>query len=234
MNRDQVVNGIIRTWSVAEELQLAETFSNAGPLPMNEEFRDLALSDDASYRELYMCGLSLSHYNILLADYSFLQFSIDRPDYVRYAFYPNPFVAGREQDVEAFKRRRELVEAGMISHEEFLAIVDGHSRSSGVPMLRYENAPEQRVQFHHPCSHFHIGFHSDNRWPLNRILTPLAFSLLVFKAYYGAPWSVFGAGDEREEVKNIYERMLIDEKAECRLVEHDLFEGIEQRSFHFS
>jgi hypothetical protein len=233
MNRDSVANGVIRTWEIADELALAETFANAGLLPLNELFRDLALSGEATYCDLYLSGLSLSHYNILLSDYSYFQFGLDRPDYVRYAYYPNPFISGKEEDTLKFRQRRELVEAGMISHEDYLAILDGDHVASGVPMLRYENAPDQRVLFRHPCSHLHIGFHSENRWPLHRVLTPLAFSLLVFKAYYGAPWHLVGA-DETVEVKNVYEQILIDEKAECRLVAQELFEDIERRSFYFS
>lgn len=122
-----------------------------------------------------MAGLSLSHYNILLTDYSYFQFSWDRENYVRYAYYPNPFISGKDNELESFRRLQELVESGLLQHEEYLTILSERSAMSGIPMLRYENAPDQRKKFAHPCSHFHIGFHSENRWPVRRILTPYAF-----------------------------------------------------------
>ncbi|MCF1440603.1 DUF2290 domain-containing protein [Ralstonia nicotianae] len=233
MDRSDVVRGINRTWEVSELLDVAEVFGNAGPLPVNDEFRDLLFSADTSYMDVYLAGLSMSHYNVLLSDYSYFQFSWEREGYVRYAFYPNPFVSGKEEDLISFKRRRELVVAELITHEEYLSLIADGSLSSGVPMFRYENAPDQRKKFRHPCSHFHIGFHSENRWPLKRILTPLAFSLLVFKAYYGLPWKMRGDDDE-EDVSNVFERMLIDERANCRLVSNVLFEEIEERTFFFN
>ncbi|MDR6387560.1 DUF2290 domain-containing protein [Paraburkholderia phenoliruptrix] len=233
MDRSDVVRGINRTWETAERLDIAETFGNAGPLPVKDEFRDLLFSADTLYVDAYLAGLSMSHYNVLLSDYSYFQFSWEREGYVRYAFYPNPFISGKEEELANFKRLRELVVADMITHEEYLALIADGSVSSGVPMFRYENAPDQRKPFRHPCSHFHIGFHSENRWPLRRVLTPLAFSLMVFKAYYGLPWKAKG-DDEQKDVSNVFERMLIEEKANCRLVSIDLFDEIEERTFFFA
>lgn len=188
MNRTDVTRGINKTWEIASKLNLNESFANAGLLPLNEEFRDLILSSKTTYSSVYVAGLSLSHYNILLTDYSYFQFSWDRENYVRYAYYPNPFISGKDNELESFRRLQELVESGLLQHEEYLTILSERSAMSGIPMLRYENAPDQRKKFAHPCSHFHIGFHSENRWPVRRILTPYAFSLLVFKNYYGSFW----------------------------------------------
>lgn len=232
MDRGTVQQGISRTWGLAEKLFLAESFSNAASLPLNEEFRDLIFSPESTYVDLYLCGLNLSHYNILLKDYSFFQFSFESIDNVRYAFYPNPFIKGSSDELENFKRRRELVTAEMITHEEYLSMIDGDTKSSGVPMFRYENAPGQRKKFAHPCSHFHIGFHSENRWPISRLLTPYAFSMLVFKAFYGDQWKMFGLR-EHPDIDNKFDEDLINEKTNCRLIENDLFEDVEQRSFFF-
>lgn len=177
MNRTDVTRGINKTWEIASKLNLNESFANAGLLPLNEEFRDLILSSKTTYSSVYVAGLSLSHYNILLTDYSYFQFSWDRENYVRYAYYPNPFISGKDNELESFRRLQELVESGLLQHEEYLTILSERSAMSGIPMLRYENAPDQRKKFAHPCSHFHIGFHSENRWPVRRILTPYAFSL---------------------------------------------------------
>ena len=233
MNRTDVTRGINKTWEIASKLNLNESFANAGLLPLNEEFRDLIRSSKTTYSSVYVAGLSLSHYNILLTDYSYFQFSWDRENYVRYAYYPNPFISGKDNELESFRRLQELVESGLLQHEEYLTILSERSAMSGIPMLRYENAPDQRKKFAHPCSHFHIGFHSENRWPVRRILTPYAFSLLVFKNYYGSFWRASGDNGEMEE-GNSHEEELISEKALCRLVDYINFEEIEERSFYFA
>lgn len=233
MERSDVIRGINKTWEAAENLYIAEAFGNGAPISVNEEFRDLLFSAKTSYIDIYLAGLSMSHYNILLSDYSYFQFSWEREGYVRYAFYPNPFTSEKIEDLEKIKHFRELLSAGLINHEEYLSLIAEKSLVSGVPMFRYENAPDQRKKFRHPCSHFHIGFHSDNRWPLRRILTPLAFSLLVFKAYYGTPWKE-NDEDEDGDVGNAFEKMLIEEKNNCRLVSDRLFDKIEEQTFFFA
>jgi len=157
---------------------------------------------------------------------------MEREGYVRYAYYPNPFISGRAEDTTAFLKLKQLVDSELISHEDYLNLLDSKKSLNGKPMLRYENAPEQRTRFFHPCSHFHIGFHSENRWPLKRILTPLAFSMLVFKQYYGENWRGLGDDDD-PEVSNVFERGLIKEKTNCNIVSDILFEKIEEQAFFF-
>src|SRR6266436_2332379 len=106
MERRDVQNGINRSWKIVDLLDLGETFSNGAPLEINEEFRDLILSNETDFTQIYLAGLNLSHYNFLIADYSYFQFSCLGRDRVRYAYYPNPF-AGSDVD---FKRRRQLVD----------------------------------------------------------------------------------------------------------------------------
>lgn len=232
MNRQSVQSGINRTWDIADQLGVARVFSNPNLLPLNIEFRDIILSGSSTYIDVYLSAMNLSHYNILLDDYSFFQFSMEREMYVRYAYYPNPFISGKTADTAAFLKLRELVESELISHEDYLNLLDSKKSLNGKPMFRYENAPDQRKRFFHPCSHFHIGFHSENRWPLKRILTPLAFSMLVFKQYYGEQWWCFGDNDD-SEVSNVFERALIDERTNCNVVSDSLFEKIEEQAFFF-
>jgi hypothetical protein len=229
MERRDVQNGIHRSWEMVYRLDLGETFSNGASLGVNEEFRDLVLADESSYLRIYLAGINLSHYNFLLIDYSYFQFSWSSPDRVRYAYYPNPF----EGNAADFKRRRELVESGLITQDEYLSILHDARLDPRVPLLRYEYAPDQHKGLHHPCSHFHIGHHGDNRWALNRLLTPLAFTLLILKLYYGSVWRDLGL-DEADECGNSFEAKLIEEKRNCRLIGDALFSAIEARSFFFS
>lgn len=232
MNRQEVQTGINKTWSLADNLGIASVFSNPNLLPLNTEFRDKILSPDSTYIDVYLSAMNLSHHNIILSDYSYFQFSMEREGYVRYAYYPNPFISGRESDTESFKKLTELLQNDFISHEEYLSLLDSKKILNGKPMWRYENAPDQRKRFFHPCSHFHIGFHSENRWPLKRTLTPLAFSMLVFKQYYGNHWRALG-DDDHKEISNSFERALIKERQNCRFVSDELFERIEEQSFFF-
>jgi hypothetical protein len=171
---------------------------------------------------------NLSHYNFLRTDYSYFQFSWSSPERVRYAFYPNPF----EGSAADFKRRRELVESGLITQDEYLSMLRDARLDPRVPLLRYEHAPDQYKGLHHPCSHFHIGHHADNRWALNRLLTPLAFTLLILKLYYGSVWRELGL-DEADECGNSFETALIEEKTNCRPIRDALFSALEARSFFF-
>jgi hypothetical protein len=232
MNRQTVQSGINKTWAIADQLEIARAFSNPNLLPLNTDFRDIILSSTSTYIDVYLSAMNLSHYNILLEDYSFFQFSMERETYVRYAYYPNPFISGKASDTTSFLKLKELVESELISHEDYLNLLDSKKSLNGKPMFRYENAPDQRTRFFHPCSHFHIGFHSENRWPLKRMLTPLAFSMLVFKQYYGEHWRVIG-DDEDPEISNIFERALIEEKTQCNVISDMLFEKIEERAFFF-
>ncbi|QVM89727.1 DUF2290 domain-containing protein [Pseudomonas entomophila] len=232
MTREDVITGIANAWRIAEKLTISEIFSNPAPLPINHEFRDIILSPQATYIDVYNKALKLSHYNILLSDYSFFQFSIEGENNVRYAFYPNPYVSNGDEYHNWFESRQEMVQAGMLGHEEFLSLLSDKVGIGSVPLLRYENAPAQRTKFHHPCSHFHIGFHSENRWAVRRLLTPSAFALLVYKHYYGANWRTAGDDDDAH-VSNSLERILIDEKTRCNIIHDDLFDAIEERTFYF-
>ena len=144
MDRRKVQIGIRASWNAAVELALGETFSVAAPLPVSEEFRDLLLSADVQYNRLYLAGLELRHYNILLRDFSFLQYSVGTENSLRFAYYPNPFMDTVTTELD---RLRELLEADLISEEEFLALVDEHRSDNRAAPIRYESAPRDRRAF---------------------------------------------------------------------------------------
>jgi hypothetical protein len=222
MNRAEVHRGITRSWSLTEALSLHSSFAAAWPLSVDVEFRDLVLSGDADYPTIYLKGLSRSHYNFLLIDYSYFQFSWFEADNVRYAYYPNPYLVSGMESVEEFKRLQELVESDMITYEEYLALLRDRPYQGRVPLIRYENAPNQYRELCHPCSHFHIGLHAENRWPLNRMLTPYAFTMLILKHYYGEDWREHG-DDEGNEFLNSFDETLVLEKSNCPPIPGGLF-----------
>ncbi|MER8528986.1 DUF2290 domain-containing protein [Mesorhizobium sp. M0814] len=229
MNRHDVQTGISQAWKIVDELGLGLTISDPTPLGVNDEFRDICLKSNAPYVDIYELGLKISHYNFSLTDYSYFQFSWSSEDNVRYAFYPNPYLSGDSDAVAKAAKWQELLGAGLISHEEFLAYLRHRPPDARIPLIRYENAPAQYSRFNHPCSHMHIGRHDDNRWAVDRLLTPQAFVLFIVKQYYGSTWRALA--NEDEENGNELETLLIKAKQESRQIGDDFFLQAERRSF---
>src|SRR5437660_297939 len=110
MERGDVQRGIIRSWAITNFLELGETISSPAPIQVNDEFRDLLLNKESDYVSIYSAGLGLSHYNFLLTDYSFFQFSWFSLNHVRYAYFPNPFTnsSGEEELLEMVQWRDQV------------------------------------------------------------------------------------------------------------------------------
>lgn len=125
---------------------------------------------------------------------------------------------------------RDMQAAEMLDREEINALIASLTTSSTIPLIRYENAPSQYRVFEHPCSHFHIGLHSENRWAVSRVLTPLAFTLWIVKQYYRDSW--LSQADVMHELGNPLEKRLIEERMECRVLGDDLFSVTEGTSIH--
>ncbi|MGH1558004.1 DUF2290 domain-containing protein [Caulobacter segnis] len=100
------------------------------------------------------------------------------------------------------------------------------------PLVRYEYAPSQYVELNHPCSHFHFGHHSDNRWAVKRELTPQAFSSLIYRQFYSTNWVEFGVGDPAGGVTPLDEQFRT-ERQNSQILGEAHFSAIESQSFHF-
>jgi len=202
------------------------------PLPISDEFRNLILAPESSYVTVYSKGLSLSHYNFSLQDYAYFQFSWTPDSDLRYAYYPNPFASGSPDRLNEFEELRENLRSGSITYEEYSALLRDQSVDSRIPAIRYEHAPSQYRPLDHPCSHFHIGSHVGNRWAINRILTPVAFTLFILKQYYGPAWRGYSSASG-DGVGDMDSR-LIGERANCRRISESHFSSNEALSFHFT
>ncbi|ESY99373.1 DUF2290 domain-containing protein [Mesorhizobium sp. LNHC209A00] len=233
MNRDYVRADIAKGWTFLKTLELGQIFSNPMPIVSSEEFRDSALNHDESYENLYLTGLRQRDYNILLLDFSFLQIGISEEHHVRYGYYPNPFLGSSERAIAELGELHTYVDEGLISIEGYLAKIGELRRSQHAPLLRYENAPSQYREYIHPCSHFHMGHHDTNRWPLQRVLTPLAFCMIVARQFYSGSW--FSAGEITLFGKRqVPDGFLEDVKEDCRILGDDLFSSKEARLFAFT
>lgn len=199
-------------------------------LPIDEIFREVALSQESSYEEIFKAGLSRSSYNILLNDYAYFQFGwVDKESW-RLGFFPNPWITG-VAEAEASQRHWEtLEELGALSHEDASDLISEMPYMGAVPPVRFESAPSQYRELVHPAAHFHIGRHEDNRWPSAVAIGPKAFALIIAKLYYPDAWagcsSLQGA-----QVEQCIDETLLAVMGDVRAVH--LFSDKERRSFHF-
>jgi hypothetical protein len=89
------------------------------------------------------------------------------------------------------------------------------------------------VVLEHPTSHFHIGHHSENRWPVERKVSPEAFGLMVLKLYYSGAWA---SADEQVygDVTASMDKILIAAKQNCGLAPGNHFSALEKQQFYFA
>ncbi len=191
-----------------------------------------AVRDDLPYSQLFLVGLEHGDYNFLLCDSSYLQFALDERDgesTLRYAFLPNPIEV---ESYEDFLRSNgiDVEEVG----SEFLEYYEDFARSQPVvhrvPTIRYELDRRSYAELRHPCAHFHLGTHGENRWPVARVLTPLAFSLHIAKMFYGSAWARHF--DSSSGINPLDDR-LSEEKLHCAELSESYFSARERRHLFF-
>lgn len=233
MNREELISGIRKVWEFSRALQLGEVFSNPVPLEPSREFVANAVDPQCPYETLYLSGLQHGDYNIQLVDFSFFQFGLAQADHVRFAYYPNPFLGSSAAAITEVNELRDFVSEGIVTIEQFLHRVSEIRTSQHAPLLRYENAPNDYVEFSHPCSHFHFGHHVDNRWQIERALSPLTFALIVFQQFHATAWqaipsvTAFGKTERPRD-------FLRAEKQNCRMLPNELLSPEEKLLFSFA
>lgn len=233
MNAGDIIAGIRHSWDFLKLSEIGQIFSNPAPMSASDEFKAIASDPRAKYEEVYLVGLRDTQYNFVLEDYSFIQIGGVSDNTLRYAYYPNPFLGSSTAAIVELAELREFVEEGAIDVDEFLHLVAELRSTQHPPLLRYENSSEQYQDLIHPCSHFHFGHHADNRWPVRRILTPHAFTLIVIKHFYSDKWQ--GAGKiRRGKTRLSLDDLMALEKPNCRLLPDDLFSATAGRHFHFA
>lgn len=154
-------------------------------------------------------------------------------DGVRFAYYPNPFFGASSDAVAELTEMQECVAEGIMDVDEFLHRVSEIRRPQHPPLVRYEYSLEQYVEATHPCSHLHLGFHGDNRWPVRRYLSAHAFSLLIFRLFYLEYWLAAApvrGGDAHYSMDEILEAARTD----CRILHDNEFSPAEGRRFHLA
>lgn len=232
MNKRDLIPQIRKSWEFAKALGVDEEFSMPIALEASEEFKALSVNPDASYEDLYLAGLGSGQYNFVLRDFSFFQFGIGSVDGVRFAFYPNPFLGADADSLAELNEMRGYVAEGLIEIEEFLHKISEIRRPRHPPLIRYEYSKLQYIEETHPCSHFHVGFHGENRWPVRRYLSASAFSLFIFRIFYLDCWprgEVISYGRKKLSLDAVLERA----RTESRVLSEEEFSDSEKRRFHF-
>ena len=256
MNEGDVARGIRLSWDLVHRFRIGQSVAGFHPLGVNDEFRDIALDAGSSYAEVYVAGCRLRHYNFILNDFSYFQFSIFGED-LRYAFYPNPFwqlgrieklnynLHGEADDEVEIDDLNQLggsgrghdmklageVLRGKISIEDYLELVGDTKHRADMPAIRFEHSVAQYREVRHPCAHFHIGYLPQSRWAVARKITPFAFSLLILKYYYPQYWR---CGNDDAHLSNGYDRLLAKEKQKCKRLGDQYFTEGERTIFFIS
>jgi hypothetical protein len=231
MDERDFAQEIRRAWSLlSARLGIGRSLIWERSLLIDDEFRDVALSRESTYEEVFRVGLSRSSYNIILEDYGYFQFGRFGEEAWRLAYLPNPWLSGVPTAQESIRRWEHLEEIGALSHEEGSSLISEMPYVGAVPPVRFEYSPAQSRELIHPAAHFHIGHHAENRWPSSVSLGPEAFVLIIAKLYYPEAWSrcstLQGAA-----VDPCIDETLLGVMANVRRV--DLFSDREERNFHF-
>lgn len=217
-----------------QELWLATVYNSK--LPRSEEFNKLCLTSQ-DYTSIYEKGLSLSHYNFLLKDYSFFHFSYVNDEEYALAYYPNPRLSGSPEAVELYREFEKERNEGSLSEEYFSELVSEIPSRCFIPRIRFEYSKRQYKNVRHPGAHFHIGMSGEDRWACARKLSPKTFSMLMAKFYYPETWwegSRFSLpeDEQRQRLENC-----LDEKLLSSLHQDgssQFFSNDEKMGFHFA
>lgn len=180
----------------SSDLQLGRLLRWDLSLPINQEFRSVALSKESSYAEIYKKGLTLSHYNFILRDYSYFQLSWENSSSWRMAYMPNPWISGVSSALREISQWEALEEIGEIDSEEVSDLIEELPYVGSIPAIRFEYSEAQYREISHPVAHFHLGRDTENRWPCSIRLGPLSFCMLIAKLYYSTEWKAKSSYEE--------------------------------------
>ena len=222
---------ISASWSLLNgTLNIGRLLVSQRSLEVDETFREVSLSEESTYEQIFKTGLTRSNYNILLDDYAYFQFGLFNDESWRLGYYPNPWLSGVPAAENLVRHWEALEELGALSHEEVSELISDMTYAGAVPPVRFEYAPAQYRELAHPAAHFHIGRHDENRWPSAITIGPKAFVLIIAKLYYPEAWSrcstYHGAA-----VPECIEGILTSVLGNARAVH--FFSARERESFHF-
>lgn len=191
MNQGNFAASINASWNVLELLGITKTRNQIPQFPPNPAF----LFKDKSYLDVYKICLSSYYYHFELSDGSLLQFRHEgiAPLKLSYVYYESPYNILTFEDYIADAGWAtvddELVRKELVSmYEEDISSIANNSLKKHALEIRYDYGEATYTEGVHPVSHLHIGFKSNIRIGLKKILTPLSFVLFVVRQCYPDYW----------------------------------------------
>ena len=224
---------IRKTIDFASEIDLLLQCGPVHSLKASAEFKRISRQAQR-YHQLYDSGAKNQEFNIMLKDHSFFQFTeTTEQEDIRLAYYPNPYAfIEYKNDMQTAEA---MLHNGELTLPEFEQLISEGNLTFDIPIIRYDLSAKQHCPKYHPAAHLHIGFRAENRWPVNRILSPFAFFLKILFLYYPNTWKEQGEYQKGENEKgNHFEEKYIIELSLCRKLNADLFEDTESKRLHFS
>ena len=134
MNADAFNASVRSAYHFLKECQLVRSFTAFKSHNPSGRFRELSLTVDSLYRDLFLCGLRNGDYNLLLSDYAYFQFTHFDKLHYRLAYYPNPFLG---MDNAEARELDKAVSEGVLSFEDYSHFLSDQRYEVTVPVIRF-------------------------------------------------------------------------------------------------
>ena len=233
MNEGSMKDSIKLGIDLLKEVDLLNKINNTRPLSLNSnKFSDkfYSVCQKDIYKDIYTAIMDNSDYDILLHDYSVIQFSMninrDKVDdmTIRYAYYPN---FGNVKTYKEFLEELDLDydecgEEFMYEYEQSLAEAE---INIGICPIRYDYDYRLYQGINHSVSHIHIGHKYEVRIATSKVLTFDKFILFVIRNIYPLKWKTITSS-----------RKLLEEclkiKSKCKDIKDEHFTREEKKLFY--
>lgn len=162
-------------------------------------------SQTTNYYNIYSTGLKELDFDFLLCDQSFLQFEYKKSAeniIIRYAYFQNPinYISYDEYLIES---DYELEEVGDAFRDEYEQFINEQELNNQFTPIRYDYDLMGYSPLLHSVSHIHIGHNNSVRIPLDKIISPLMFSLFIIKHTYYKEWK-YCAENKQDELHQFF------------------------------
>lgn len=232
MTVNSVITSLTKVKTLLEEADILKQINNTRPPEqivkyISEEYRSVMYGDD--YEKKYRIALENGDYYCLLKDDSFLNFNAAKKEggiQLSYRFYPNPRDYQTYEEFLLTEEFEEFKDDG-VAHEFYEQYVSEAKLKAGILPIRYDYDQLSYQKLQHAASHIHFGFSEHMRIPISRIITPIAFTILVIKNIYYCNWQNCY---QKEEYKTIE----IAHKNKCDELSSDEFCEEEKRYLFLS
>ena len=150
----------------------------------SEEYKKQSLIGTAV--EAYNAAIKFQDYSFLLDDGAIIQFSYSKTK-LRFAYTECPY------DAMSYKEFLHSIELDYSEcrdqfYEEYNQYLIEKPQKEHITHMRYDDSEEEYKEIIHPASHLHFGQNNSIRIPVNGILYPSSFVMLVTKQVY---WEQF-------------------------------------------